>query len=97
MANRETGGIGRPKSDPTQRSHRGNGNGMSPNGKHTQHGKPHLVEVRDLQLESREGQAGPGGVADRLVVPLKLGNASRGKKPEFKTSVTKSTRAGGLA
>jgi hypothetical protein len=84
-------------SDLTQRSHRGSGNGMSTNGRHTQHGKPHSVEARDLQPDAREGQAGPGGVADRLAVPLKLGNSSRGKEPEFKISVTKSTRAGGLA
>ena len=84
-------------SDLTRRSHRGNGNGMSTHGRHLQHGKPNSAEARDLQPDAREGQAGPGGVADRLAVPLKLGNASRGKGPEFKTSVTKSTRAGRLA
>ncbi len=50
-----------------------------------------------LQPDSREGQAGPIGVADRLEVPLKPGNSGGGKGPEFKTSVTKSTRAGRLA
>ena len=84
-------------SDLTRRSHRGSGNGMSTNGRYMQHGKPHLVEARDLQPDAREGQAGPGGVADRLAVPMKLGNSSRGKEPEFKTGVTRGTRAGRLA
>jgi len=95
---RETGGIGRPKSDQChRRSHRGNGNGMSTQGKRLQHEKPQSVEARDLQPDAREGQAGPTGVADRLVVPLKPGNSGRGKEPEFKTSDTKSTRARRLA
>ncbi|AGA25573.1 hypothetical protein Sinac_6833 [Singulisphaera acidiphila DSM 18658] len=84
-------------SDLTQRSHRGNGNGMSTNGRRLQHGKPHLAEARDLQPDAREGLAGPTGVADRPVLPWTPGNAGRGKGPEFKTSVTKSMRAGRLA
>jgi hypothetical protein len=55
------------------------------------------VEARDLQPDSREGQAGPPGVTDRSAVPRTPGNAGRGKGPEFKTSVTKSARAGRLA
>jgi hypothetical protein len=84
-------------SDLTRRSHRGNGNGMSTYGRHLQHGKPRSVEARDLQPDSREGKAGLAGVTDRLAVPLTPGNSGRGKGPEFKTSVTKSTRAGRLA
>ena len=53
-------------------------------GKRTQHGKPHCV-VRDDQPDAREGQAGRIGVAERLVVPLKPGNAGGGKGPQFKT------------
>jgi len=97
LANRETGGIGRPMSDLTQRSHRGNGNGMSTNGRYLQHGKPHSAEARDLRPDAREGQAGSSGVADRLVVPRKPGNPGGGKGPEFKTSVPRGTRAGRLA
>ena len=97
MANRETGGIGRPMSDLTQRSHRGNGNGMSTHGRYLQHGKPRAVEARDLQPDAREGQAGPNGVADRLVVPRKPGDSGGGKGPEFKTSVPRGTRARRLA
>ena len=70
---------------------------MSTQGKLLQHGKPQAVEARDLQPDSREGQAGPPGVADRLVVPLKPVNAGGGKEPEFKTDVRKSLRARRLA
>ena len=53
-------------------------------GKRTQHGKPHGV-ASDDQPDAREGQAGRAGVAERLVVPLKPGNAGGGKGPQFKT------------
>jgi hypothetical protein len=36
------------------------------------------------QLATRERQAGPCGVAERLVVPMKLGNSSGGKGPQLK-------------
>ena len=35
--------------------------------------------------DAREGQAGRSGVAERLVIPTKLGNAGGGKGPQFKT------------
>ena len=38
---------------------------------------------RGSQLELREEQAGSCGVADRLVVLLKPGNAGGGKEPDF--------------
>ena len=53
-------------------------------GKRTQHGKPQDV-ARDGQLDTREGQARRSGVAERSVVLMKLGNASGGKGPQFKT------------
>src|ERR1700693_63196 len=56
-------------------------------GKRTQHGKPRRV-TRDDQPDAREGQAGRAGVAERLVVPLKPGNAGGGKGPQFKTNAT---------
>ena len=37
------------------------------------------------QPDAREGQAGRMGVAERLVVPGKPGNAGGGKGPQFKT------------
>ena len=54
-------------------------------GKRTQHGKPQCV-IRDDQPDAREGQAGRAGVAERLVVPRKPGNAGGGKGPQFKTN-----------
>ena len=45
------------------------------------------VVVRIHQLEAREGQAGPYGVAERLVVPEKPGNAGGVKGPQFKVNV----------
>ena len=41
--------------------------------------------VRDDQPDARERQAGRAGVAERLVVPRKPGNAGGGKGPQFKT------------
>src|ERR1700737_5074009 len=41
-----------------------------------------------IQPDAREGQAGRCGVAERLVVPLKPGNAGGGKGPQFKTNAT---------
>jgi hypothetical protein len=55
------------------------------------------VGARDSQPGAREGQAGPTGVADGLVVPMKPVNAGGGKGPEFKTDVRKSLRARRLA
>jgi hypothetical protein len=55
------------------------------------------VEVRDLQPDAREGQAGPPGVADRPVVPPTPGNAGQGKGPEFNTDARRGTRAERLA
>ena len=46
--------------------------------------------IRDDQPDAREGQAGRAGVAERLVVPLKPGNAGGGKEPQFKTDATRS-------
>ena len=40
--------------------------------------------IRDDQPDAREGQAGRAGVAERLAVPLKPGNAGGGKGPQLK-------------
>ena len=45
--------------------------------------------VRDHQLATREGQAGPCGVAERLVVVMKRGNARGAKGPQFKVNATR--------
>ena len=78
--------LGKKNDVCTQWSCRGNGDGMSVHGKPTQHGKPHGV-ARDGQPDAREGQAGRDGVAERLVVPRKPGNAGGGKGPWFRTDV----------
>jgi hypothetical protein len=49
------------------------------------------------QLEAREGQAGRHGVAERFVVPLKLGNAGGGKGPQFKTDAIRGEGPGDWA
>jgi len=54
---------------------------MYAQGNLTQHGKLDAMDVRDIQPVSREGQTGSFRVADRLVVPMKPGNAGRGKGP----------------
>jgi len=55
-----------------------------------QHGKPHCVIGHHDQPDAREGQAGRFGVAERLVVPMRPGNAGGGKEPQFEMSVTSS-------
>ncbi len=50
-----------------------------------QHGKPHDV-VSDEQPDAREGRSGRRGVTERLVVPMKPGNAGGGKGPWFRTN-----------
>jgi hypothetical protein len=49
----------------------------------TKHGKPRQ-RWHDHQPDARERQAGLPGVAERLVVPLKPGNAGGRKEPQFK-------------
>ena len=70
----------------TQRSHRGNGDGTQTEEKHETREAP-AVAARDRQLDTREGQAGPSGVTERLVVPSKPVNAGGGKEPPFKVNV----------
>jgi hypothetical protein len=46
------------------------------------------------QLTAREGQVGPFGVTERLVVPRKSGNADGGKRPQLKTNVSSNEERG---
>ena len=64
-----------------QRSRRGNGEGTYTRSSDATREAPAVAERR--QPAAREGQAGPYGVADRLVVPAKPGNAGGGKGPDF--------------
>ena len=84
----------KPSDERTQWARRGIGDGMHVQEDHAQHGKPHLVMACDHQPELREEQAGPCGVAERLVVPMKPGNAGRGKGPQFKVSAGSSAGPG---
>ena len=77
----------------TQRSRRGNGDGMYTRGSDATREAPTVVARH--QPAAREGQAGPNGVAERPVVPLMPGNAGGGKGPWFKGNV-KGARAGRL-
>ena len=52
---------------------------------------------RDDQPDAGNGQAGRNGVAERLLVPGKPGNAGGGKEPQFKTDAASSeVRLGNL-
>jgi hypothetical protein len=53
--------------------------------------------IRDDQPDAREGQAGRTGVAERLVVPMKPGNAGGGKGPQFKTNARRGEGPGDWA
>src|ERR1700757_3127809 len=57
--------------------HRGSGGGMSTRKTHATREAP--IRDQDDQPDAREGQAGRTGVAERLVVPLKPGNAGEGR------------------
>ncbi len=69
-------------------------------GKRAQHGKP-LGVAGDGQPDAREGQAGRLGVAERPVIPTKLGNARGGKRggkgPQFKTNARRGEGPGDWA
>jgi hypothetical protein len=70
-------------SERSQRSCRGIGDGMQTQGTRRNTGSP--SGDRGLgQPAARESQAGPFGVAERLVVPMKPGNAGGGKGPQLK-------------
>ena len=52
------------------------------------------VRGRGSQPELREEQAGPCGVADRLVVPLRPGNSGGGKEPDFWRVIERDQQSG---
>ena len=62
---------------------RGNGDGMQAKGTIHNTGSPSGDRGMD-QLAARERQAGPTGMTERLVLPLKSGNAGGGKEPQLK-------------
>jgi hypothetical protein len=82
--------------DDARLLHRGSGGSMSIRKAYANQGKPHAV-VGDDQPDAREGQAGRHGVAERLVVPMKPGNAGGGKGPQFKMNATRGEGPGDWA
>jgi hypothetical protein len=60
----------------------------------SQHGKPPTTAARGRPPDSREGQAGSRGVAERLVVPSRPGNSGGGKGPQFRTRTRRGRRPG---
>ena len=72
----------RRSDNSNQRFRRGIGVGMYAEGNVGTREAP-TARGRGSQLELREEQAGPYGVADRLVLPVKPGNAGGGKEPGF--------------
>ena len=50
--------------------------------------------IRDDQPDTREGQAGRRGEAERFMVPTKPGNAGGGTGPQFKTNAIRSEGPG---
>ena len=46
---------------------------------------PAVIVINKDQLAARERWAGPCGVAERFVVPVKPGNSGGGKGPQLKT------------
>ena len=54
-----------------------------------------ILAVQD-QLATRESQAGPFGVAERFVVPMKPGNGGGGKGPQLEVNAIEATKEGRL-
>ena len=73
-------------SEQSQRSCRGIGDGMQTQGIRRNTGNPSGDRAWRGQLAARESQAGPSGVAERLVLPMKPGNAGGGKGPWSKAN-----------
>jgi hypothetical protein len=84
---------GKRTNDKIPRSHRGNGDGMLTRKPGATRETP-AVRARNPQLDAREGQAGPRGVTERLVVATKPGNAGGAKGPRFKDNATSTAGPG---
>src|SRR5438445_11415376 len=79
-------GDGERRANKLHSTYRGNGDGMQAWETRRNTGSP-SGDQGIGQLATRERQAGPRGVAERLVVPRKPGNSERGKGPQLKTDV----------
>src|SRR6266487_3135539 len=79
----------------TQPLRRGSGDSMYTRKPYATREAPRRGQNVDQQ-EAREGQAGRSGVAEGFIVPPKLGNASGGKGPHFKTDAIRGEGPGRL-
>ena len=75
--------IGKRATQAPNRFRRGIGAGTHGRGGEQQHGKPCRWRAR-TKPESRKGQAWPGRVAERSVLPGRPGNAGGGKGPQVR-------------
>ena len=87
--------LGYERKSYAQPLRRGSGDSMYTRKAYATREAPWRGQSND-QLEAREGQAGRLGVAERFVVPLKLGNAGGGKGPQFKTDARRGEGPGRL-
>ena len=94
--------LGKAAADGTVRANedhqtcRGNGDGKQAKLTSSNTGSPSGDHGID-QPATRERQAGPCGVAERSVVPMKPGNAGGGKGPQFKTDAIRGEGPGDWA
>ena len=85
MYSGEAAADGTVRANEFHRTCRGNGDGKYAKLTSSNTGSPSGDRLGD-QLAPRESQAGPHGVAERLVRPMKPGNAGGGKGPQLKTN-----------
>jgi hypothetical protein len=78
--------------DDAQSLHRGTGGGTYTRKAYATREAPERGQVRDDRINRTPARERPGahGVAERLAVPLKPGNAGGGKGPQFKTDARRS-------
>jgi len=77
-------------SEQLHQSCRGSGDGMQAKGTIRNTRSPSGDRSVD-KLPTRERQAGPTGMTERLVVPLKPGNVGGGKEPQLKGNARSDT------
>ena len=75
----------RVRADMSHQPCRGMGDGMYATGTRRNTGSPSGDCILD-QPEARERQAGPYGVSERFIVPMKPGNAGGRKEPQLEVN-----------
>src|SRR6266536_6163399 len=88
--------LGERENQDTPQLRRGSGDSMYTRKAYATREAP-MRGRNDDQPEAREGQAGRSGVAEGFIVPPKLGNASGGKGPQFKTDAIRGEGPGDWA